>query len=160
MRIIEALDGIRRVLLSSSREGGREVESGTRRTGLLFVMVSRIRELARWLRQEATPAEQIMWEVLRNRRLGGWKFLRQHPLVHTVILGRQYQFIADFYCAAAKLVIEIDGGIHREQTVEDDVRDEMITEQGVATMRILNEEVQDLAAVRKRILDMVVERAG
>ncbi len=123
-------------------------------------MVSRIRVRARALRQEATPAEQVMWEVLRSRRLGGWKFLRQHPLVHTVVLGRQYHYIADFYCAAAKLVIELDGGIHRERAVEDEVRDEMLAEQGIATMRILNEEVVDLASVKKRILDMVTERVG
>jgi len=61
---------------------------------------------ARQLRQQQTPAEQILWSCLRNRRLGGIKFKRQHPL------GR---FVADFYCHEAGLVIELDGAIHLER---------------------------------------------
>ena len=88
---------------------------GCRPRIVLFVMVSRIRVLARSLRQEATSPEQLLWAMLRNRRLGGWKFLRQHPLIHTAVLGREYHFIADFYCAAARSVVEVDGGIHLDR---------------------------------------------
>jgi very-short-patch-repair endonuclease len=57
-----------------------------------------------------TPAEQILWDRLRGRRFQGLKFRRQHPL------GR---FIVDFYCAEHRLVIELDGGIHRHQQEYD-----------------------------------------
>ena len=121
-------------------------------------MASRIREIARALRQEMTPTEATMWEVLRNRRLGGFKFLRQHPLVHTVLLGKQRYYIADFYCAAARLVVEFDGGVHLGQQAEDDARDILLAEQDIQTLRFRNEEVEDLPNVKARILEVVLER--
>jgi very-short-patch-repair endonuclease len=57
---------------------------------------------ARELRQPLTPAEKIIWSCVRDNQLG-YHLRRQHPI------GR---FIADFYCAQAKLVIEIDGDTH------------------------------------------------
>jgi very-short-patch-repair endonuclease len=72
-----------------------------------------IQEQARQLRKEMTPAEQILWDRLRGRRFQGLKFRRQHPL------GR---FIVDFYCAEHRLVIELDGGIHRHQQEYDQAR--------------------------------------
>ena len=69
---------------------------------------------ARRLRREMTPAERLMWEQLRDRRLAGLKFRRQQ-----IIEG----FIVDFYCDSARLVVEIDGGQHSEpQQHEDDER--------------------------------------
>ena len=61
---------------------------------------------ARELRQPQTPAEQLLWRYLRSRPWEGIKFRCQHPI------GR---FIVDFYCAQAKLVIEIDGDSHAYQ---------------------------------------------
>jgi very-short-patch-repair endonuclease len=58
---------------------------------------------ARALRRSVTAAEQALWNLLRNRRLDGAKFRRQKPLG---------PFIVDFYCEAAKLVIEADGAGH------------------------------------------------
>jgi very-short-patch-repair endonuclease len=58
---------------------------------------------AKVLRKTMTDAEILLWKALRNRRLNGFKFRRQHP-----IKG----FIADFYCHEARLVIEVDGEIH------------------------------------------------
>ncbi|MEM6502215.1 MAG: endonuclease domain-containing protein [Cyanobacteria bacterium P01_C01_bin.89] len=60
-------------------------------------------EKARQLRQESTSAEEILWSCLRNRQLNGMKFRRQHNLG---------QFIVDFYCHEARLVIEVDGLVH------------------------------------------------
>lgn len=68
---------------------------------------------ARELRKQTTPAEKILWEQLRNRRLNGIKFRRQHPL------GK---YIVDFYSPAHRLVIEIDGEFHRYQVDQDQAR--------------------------------------
>ncbi|MGA9118744.1 MAG: DUF559 domain-containing protein, partial [Bacteroidota bacterium] len=71
-------------------------------------------ELARKLRKEATRAERILWEALRANRLRGLSFYRQKPFYHD-LSGRESYFIADFYCHQARLVIELDGGIHKGQ---------------------------------------------
>jgi very-short-patch-repair endonuclease len=55
---------------------------------------------ARYMRKNATQSEAIVWEWLRNRRFGRWKFRRQHPV------GR---YVLDFYCDALRLAIEVDG---------------------------------------------------
>ncbi len=81
-----------------------------------------------------TPAETLLWERLRNRRLHGLKFRRQHPLG---------PFIADFYCAAARLVVEVDGGIHLEQQEQDAQRDAVLRAQGYRTLRVTNQAVLD-----------------
>ena len=57
------------------------------------------------LRKNMTPAEWRLWQHLRGKRLGGYRFRRQQPLG---------QYILDFVCVDAKLVIEIDGGQHAE----------------------------------------------
>lgn len=58
---------------------------------------------AKELRKSMTIAEKILWKHLRNNKLNGLKFRRQHPLDI---------FIADFYCHPKRLIIELDGGIH------------------------------------------------
>jgi adenine-specific DNA-methyltransferase len=58
---------------------------------------------ARQLRKEATQAEQILWKLLRSRQLEGYKFRRQNQFGN---------YILDFYCHAARLAIEVDGGGH------------------------------------------------
>ena len=59
--------------------------------------------VARELRQKQTPAEEILWALLRRKNLVGLKFRRQQQLG---------PFIADFYCHRARLVVEVDGGVH------------------------------------------------
>ena len=82
-------------------------------------MVSRKRiiELARELRKNSTPAEKLLWAELRNRKLNGVKFFRQHPLIYEEDRGRLHFFIPDFYSAEQKLVIELDGKIHEKKTI-------------------------------------------
>ena len=87
---------------------------------------------ARELRQPQTPAESKLWARLRNRQLGGFKFRRQHPI------GR---FIVDFYCAATRLVIEIDGDSHAEQVEYDQARTAWLSEQGYRVIRFRNQDV-------------------
>jgi very-short-patch-repair endonuclease len=72
--------------------------------------LAQVQQRAQELRQEMTPAEAKLWQHLRAKRLNGLKFRWQHPLG---------PFIADFYCHAHRLVIEIDGDIHAT-TIERD----------------------------------------
>jgi very-short-patch-repair endonuclease len=85
-------------------------------------------EFARYLRQAATSSEALLWQLLRNRQRCGMMFRRQHPLgIYT----------ADFYCAEAKLDVEIDGAPH--DTIEgkrkDEVRDSWMRSQGIEVLR-------------------------
>jgi very-short-patch-repair endonuclease len=89
-------------------------------------------ERARELRHVQTPAEDMLWERLGGRRLGGAKFRRQHNVG---------PFIADFYCHAYNLIIEVDGGIHALQTERDSVRDEWAVSHGFRVLRVTNDEV-------------------
>jgi very-short-patch-repair endonuclease len=81
-----------------------------------------IRELAkqvcRELRKNSTEAENILWERIRNRKLDGKKFLRQHPLYYD-LTGRESFFVADFYCFEERLVIELDGQYHKYRLKKD-----------------------------------------
>ncbi len=76
----------------------------------------------RHLRKTATPAETILWEEIRNRKLGGLKFKRQYP-----VLG----FILDFYCAEKSLGIELNGSIHDTKKEYDEWREKLIQESRV-----------------------------
>ena len=88
------------------REGGTKKKMDEYKT---------IKQLARELRKNQTGAEEMLWQKLRNRKLYGYKFLRQHPIIHSGFINKLYFFIADFYCAEKELVIEIDGKIYENQ---------------------------------------------
>src|SRR3972149_7547390 len=92
-----------------------------------------ILNLARDHRHPLTPAEAKVWARVRNRGLD-LKIRRQHPI---------WKFIADFYCAETKLVIEIDGDSHTEagQADYDAARTEWLEERGYKVIRFSNEEV-------------------
>ena len=89
---------------------------------------------ARELRKNMTPAEKLLWEKLRNNQLDGFYFRRQHPIKF---------FIADFYCAKADLIVELDGGIHLNTDVhEHDInRTAELENLGIKVIRFTNEEV-------------------
>lgn len=100
---------------------------------------------ARNLRRRQTPAETKLWRHLRDRRLGGFKFRRQHPI------GR---FFVDFYCAACRLVVEIDGDSHAEQVEYDTARTQRLESRGCRVIRFTNREVcNQLEAVLEAILE-------
>ena len=103
-----------------------------------------LRQRAKELRRKMTPAESLLWQRVRDRQLGGLKFRRQHPI------GR---FIADFYCHEARLVIEIDGGIHDLQIERDTARTEYLVQRGFRVMRIRNEAV---VTDKERVLAEIV----
>ena len=91
-----------------------------------------IRQRARELRRQMTPAEELLWNRLRNRQLDGLKFRRQHPIG---------PFIADFYCAAHRLVVEVDGEIHGRRGEHDRARTEQFERFGYRVIRFRNEQV-------------------
>jgi very-short-patch-repair endonuclease len=110
----------------------------------------RLRECARGLRRDATASEAILWTRLRNRQLDGLAFRRQRAID---------AFIVDFYCAAAKLVIEIDGPIHDERIDRDDARTERLEALGYTVLRFSNDEVsRDTQSVLAAILSVVRRR--
>lgn len=101
-------------------------------------------ELARHFRKNMTPEEVKLWQALRGSKLAGYHFRRQH-----IVSG----FLADFYCAKAKLVLEIDRGIHEQQQGYDRFREEAIKDLGVRVLRIKNDEIwNDFEGVLIRVL--------
>ncbi|MFJ6024997.1 endonuclease domain-containing protein [Brevundimonas sp. NPDC092305] len=85
---------------------------------------------ARRLRSDTTSAEAVLWSMLRGRRFEGLKFRRQAPVAG---------FVVDFLCAELRLVIELDGGVHRLREFEDAARDARITAAGFVVLRFGNE---------------------
>ena len=105
---------------------------------------------ARRLRRDQTPAEKLLWQMLRGRRLHGLKVRRQVPLG---------PWIADFYCADLKLVIEADGGQHAGKT-RDIRRDAWMHAQGITVLRLWNRDIlADPSACAAEILRTVGELA-
>lgn len=86
------------------------------------------------LRKSMTLAEKILWEKLKNRQLNGFKFRRQHPLK---------DFIVDFFCYDAMLVIEVDGAVHDDdyQNERDFQRTQILKRLGIKEIRFKNEEL-------------------
>lgn len=111
------------------------------------IILSRAREM----RHPQTPAEATIWRNLRNRNLK-YKFRRQHPIDN---------FIIDFYCAEAKLLIEIDGESHlqKEQMEYDTARTEHLEEIGYKVIRFTNNNVRySIHAVIDEIIKVVKDR--
>ena len=91
---------------------------------------------ARALRQRATPAEQLLWQALRGRKIRKAKFRRQQPLG---------PYIADFACLKARLLIELDGGHHSQDRVaeKDAQRTLWLEKEGYRVIRFWNSELTD-----------------
>ena len=83
------------------------------------------------MRRDMTKHERILWSELRARRFDGFHFRRQQPIG---------PYIADFYCAAAKLIIELDGGHHSEvqQRKYDSARTRWLEAKGLRVLRFSN----------------------
>ncbi len=100
----------------------------------------------RGLRLQQTPAEAKLRACLRNRRVAGLKFRRQHSI------GR---YIVDFYCAACRLVVEIDGGSHAYAVAHDRERTAWLNERAYGVIRFRNGDVfENLERVADAILDV------
>jgi len=88
--------------------------------------------LARGLRKRSTDAEQLVWQHLRDRRLGGFKFRRQHPI------GR---YIVDFVCTECRLVVELDGSQHMVNLTADEKRTRDLAQAGYRVLRFWDNDV-------------------
>ena len=109
----------------------------------------RLKELARQLRNKSTKAEIILWQHLRGKQLLELDFHRQKPLGN---------YIVDFYCPTAHLVIEVDGYSHRNiETLEKDrKKQEYLAGKGMVVLRVSNEEVtQNIDGVLRKIEHLV-----
>ncbi len=100
-------------------------------------------KLQRKLHTSMTDAEMHLWQCLRRRQMGGFKFRRQHPFG---------DYILDFVSLEAGLVIEVDGGQHGEKMKEDAARTANLAAAGFRVLRFWNNEVlHDIEAVKESI---------
>ena len=90
---------------------------------------------------------------MRAHRFKTYKFRRQHPVIYEVSGYQKNFYIADFYCAFCKLIVELDGKYHEwtDQKEYDRARDIIMTEMGLTILRIKNEELTDLKTVLHKI---------
>jgi len=108
------------------------------------------------MRRRPTATEEILWLHLRNGRLDGFKFRRQHAIG---------QFIVDFYCSGARLVVEIDGLIHRGRVSADAARQLFLEAKGLSVLRLSAGEVESqpdaaVQRIRRRLLSSPSPDAG
>jgi len=93
-----------------------------------------LKQPSRDLRNNMTDAEQLLWQKLRRKQILGLQFYRQKPILN---------FIVDFYCSAADLVIECDGGQHytEDGRSADQIRDQALSELGLVVLRFSNGQI-------------------
>lgn len=145
--------GALRHLLPSGRREGRGSDDPFPATLLRFrrssrhprLMTTEQRSFARRLRRRATPAEEVAWALLRNRRLDGLRFRRQVPL-----LGYTVDFIE------RRLIVELDGVQHDHEQEYDAARTQEIERHGFTVLRFANRQVLDdrdavVAAIRSAL---------
>jgi very-short-patch-repair endonuclease len=107
-------------------------------------------KLQRRLRNNATDAERALWQRLRARQLGGCKFRRQHPFG---------DYILDFVCLERKLVIELDGSQHAEETIKDAARTAFLEFAGFVVLRFWNNQVfEEMDGVMEAIWQALTAR--
>lgn len=107
----------------------------------------KLKQASRDLRNNMTEAEKLLWSRLRYKQILGLQFYRQKPILN---------FIVDFYCPSANLVIECDGGQHYtdEGLKADRNRDQTLGELGLKVLRFDNRQVlQEVDAVIQAIYD-------
>jgi very-short-patch-repair endonuclease len=92
-------------------------------------------EIAKYLRNNMTHSEKLLWDKLKGKQICGLRFRRQHPID---------LFIVDFYCHQVRLVIEVDGEIHDQQAEYDDGRSAEMEKFGIKILRFKNFEVENV----------------
>ncbi len=106
-----------------------------------------MRERARDLRKNPTEAERLLWQHLRRRQLGGFRFRRQHAIGPNIL---------DFYCFEERVAIEVDGGQHSRQAAYDAERTSFLESEGVHVLRFWNNQVLgEVEAVKHVILEVL-----
>ena len=108
---------------------------------------------ARALRRDAPSAERIIWRHLRNRQLGGWKFVRQEPIG---------PYFADFVCREKMLVVEIDGATHSTdaEVASDTRRTAFLEARGFRMMRFINAQIYENINGALEAISRVLGEAG
>jgi very-short-patch-repair endonuclease len=91
-------------------------------------------DFARVLRKNATDAERFLWSYLRRRQLDGFRFRRQRPIG---------DYVCDFVCLEASLIVELDGSQHAERTPYDQIRDAFLRSEGFRVLRFWNVDLFD-----------------
>jgi very-short-patch-repair endonuclease len=108
-------------------------------------------QFARRLRRKSTLAEKVMWILLRDRDLAGYKFRRQHPIG---------SYTVDFVCITQGLVVECDGITHDDRAPYDQARDHYLRSQGFRVLRFKDEAIHgNPDCVAAQILAALVEAA-
>ncbi len=107
-----------------------------------------IHAYGRDLRRSPTPAEAKLWQALRGNQLAGVHFRRQHPLGN---------YIVDFCAARLKLVIEVDGGQHKEQNDYDQLRTTELQRKGYQVLRFWNYQVMNYLEEVLQMIEKAVE---
>jgi len=103
------------------------------------------------MRRNLTAAELRLWGYLRGDQLGGFRFRRQH---------RIGAYVVDFYCAAASLVVEVDGDSHAGSEKQDERRSAYLISRDLLVIRFTNDEIfTTIDAVRQTILEQCQRRA-
>ena len=104
-----------------------------------------LKDTRKYLLENMTVAELALWEVLKDKKLMGRKFRRQHSIGH---------YIADFYCISENIIIELDGLHHYlpEGLAKDKERDEHLALMGIKVLRFENKEIlNNLTNILKQI---------
>jgi very-short-patch-repair endonuclease len=101
----------------------------------------------RRLRRDSTDVERKLWFQLRDRRLRGFKFVRQEPIG---------PYVADFVCRERKLVVEVDGGQHAENN-RDAIRDDFLRREGYQVIRFWN---VDVLRNKEGVLTFILDALG
>ena len=107
----------------------------------------KLERLARQLRKNMTEAESFLWQRIRRKKLKGRQFYRQKNIGN---------YIVDFYCPSAKVIVELDGGQHftQEGAREDQVRDKYLESLGFTILRFSDREVfKDIEGVLEKIFE-------
>jgi very-short-patch-repair endonuclease len=130
--------------------GGEGMESGNGEQEdeyweIPLALKRKMTEVAREFRKKPTPSENILWQALRGRKLEGRKFRRQQPIG---------TFIVDFFCGSERLIVEVDGGVHKSQKAADQQRQELLESLGLRVVRVPSKLVETnldeaLAVVRR-----------
>jgi very-short-patch-repair endonuclease len=111
-------------------------------------------QFARGLRKNQTQEEKLLWNVLRNRKLLGLKFVRQYPILVPSGFESNFFYIADFYCAEKKLLLEIDGPYHTNQIEYDNAIDQIMHEMKINVIRFT---IKELNNNLQMVLNIIIE---
>ena len=120
----------------------------SRQSAMFLSYEGKLQDFSRELRTHMTDAEKVLWMKLRRKQLKGYQFYRQK------IVG---DYIVDFYCPRARLVVEVDGGQHYglEEMAKDRVRDGYLRKLGLEVLRFSDREV---LVERESVLEKIYAR--